>query len=394
MMFEESWLNVGVHSTPDKLAATLAALVEEHLGPGVGYQGALDVLDLFAGDGRLGLATSAQLEAQGLSAKVTFVDVVEPERKPTSTGSWLVANAFRLGPEKLFDIVVCNPPYRRLTRAHAISLGFSWKDVVLASQNLYCMGILKALELCRPGGLVAAIAPFGWVKGDLAFYFRGQLAKICSEMIVWPEESRRLFPGVSQDIALQLFRKGAVDGAAGSGPSVQFKGRSLELESGRPVRDYGASAFPRVRVGPLVWNRARKWLRATGRESYLVIYGGAIRDGVLDLDKSRYRKKQYVKSSGIPEGAVSKGRCILIRRTLRGNPGDWIVDSCATREEFCGVVENHAIVVELGSLGISSEEFRVRLMGYLEAHCALLGNPILNTSAVKLATKLTVEDLL
>lgn len=388
-----SWLNVGCHFTPDRLAVGLAGLVEEHLDLTNEKQGCLEVLDLFAGDGRLGRETSARLIANGIKSRVTFVEVRESALKGPVGGAWLNENAFKMETGKLFDIVVCNPPYQRLSREDANNLGFSWDEIRAAAQNLYCLGILKALQLCRPGGLVAAIAPFSWIRGSSADSFRQQLAGSCSETIVLPENSRRLFEGVSQDVALQLFRRGTSD----SGTIVfRFKGQLLPI-AGEGVPKYEPQAhFPRVRVGPLVWNRSKKSLRRRAvAGAYRVIYGGNIgSDGAINLDIPRYAGRSFVKKSTVPETFVSRGRCLLIRRTLRGNPGSWIIDSCVTDEAFCAVVENHVIVVELGDSEFAGQEIQSRIISHLYGHCYTLGNPILNTHAVKVATKLAMQDSL
>ncbi len=387
MTREELWLDMGRHFTPDQLAGDLASLVDDHFEGN--YSGSLEVLDLFAGDGRLGHATSERLTSRGFKTKVTYAEVREGVQGLSGDDAWLVANAFNLELDVLFDLVVCNPPYRRLSRLAAQELGLPWDRLKAAAHNLYCLGILKALQLCRPGGMVAVIAPFGWIRSTHAQSFRKQLAGFCAEAVVHPQASRRLFDGVSQDIALQIFKRGSGSEEA----LLRVNDSIIPIDSGRCENSGSTLPGPRVRVGPLVWNRVKEFLCAEEGDTYPVVYGGSIKGGRLDLRSGRYVARQYVKKSVVPAGFISRGCCILLRRTLRGCPGSWTIDATITDSDFCAVAENHVIVIEVESCGISARMLCERVLVELTSHCLLLGNPIISTSAVKAATGVAFADL-
>ena len=58
--------------------------------------------------------------------------------------------------------------------------------------------------------------------------------------------------------------------------------------------------------------------------------------------------RQFIKPSGMSNGDLIKKNAILLRRTLRGSPGNWIVDSTVImNRDQPFTAENHVIVVEL-----------------------------------------------
>jgi predicted RNA methylase len=347
---KNAWAGVGVHPTPPALVrgfarAVSAAVIRRHQ-PGV----ALNVLDACAGDGRLGHAVAKRLARLGFQPKLTLVEA-DVRRIGSHSTSYeaeqVVGDFYAFQPSRSFDVVVSNPPYLALSRAEADRLNLEWSHVIDCGRNLYSLALAKCLSICNIQGIVGLLAPHGWVRN---WYGNGLRARINCEVErvdIYASSSRRLFPGVHQDVAAQVFelRSMRVEGA---NASVRISYDHSAFDSivlpTRPVAP--RQDTERVRVGPFVWNREKDLLsvRAFGLP---VVYGGNITsDGRLDLKVPRYRGRQFVAKSRVPLGYITRGSCLLIKRSLRGGPGDWKLDAALLNDAPPFVAENHVIVIE------------------------------------------------
>jgi hypothetical protein len=387
----EHWLNVGVHPTPDGITRqfALATVGFWNSIPSVENMSGLRMADLFCGDGRLGRAVCELFEVAGNQVSATFVEVDRTRFGPilSKYPNVVQANAFVWEPDGRFDLIVCNPPYQMLAMEESRRLGISWETAKQGGKNLYCLSILRALALCRPGGLVGVIAPFGWLRGVNASEFREAVAGLCSRVIVIASRERDRFGGPHQDTALQFFyrRSDTSIAPATCTFSYEHSGVPAEIDLLAPTKPVAREHTWRVRVGPLVWNRHVSALTAQQDDTFLLVYGGNIREGSpLDLSVSRYRNKQYVKRAAVPAGFLTRGPAILFRRTLRGRPGEWSVDSVEIDEDFaCVVAENHVICVELPGFRSALHNIRDELVRDVQEHYRLSGSPNISAQAMR-----------
>ena len=266
---------------------------------------------------------------------------------------------------------MANPPFEKLTNARASDLNLPWKEVRKGGRNLYGLGMLKCLDACRPGGASAVIAPFGWVRGDLADEFRCTLVERVSELHVLAYQDRRLFGDPQQDTGLHFIRLKSRDEDRFRNMCFGFDEEGLGpvdlLCAGARIDDPPQGW--RLRVGPLVWNRCRRILQADQDGAIPVAYGGNIRpDGSLDFSVSRYKDRQYVIASEVAPTAVTSSPAILIRRTMRGAPGRWKIDVSVIPDDTPVVVENHVILIEAPDcsvVGPVSESMREKLRDHM-----------------------------
>lgn len=384
-------MNVGVHPTPAEITNQFALATVgfwQACQSAAGAAPQVRVCDLFCGDGRLGRAVSETLEGGGTRVDASFVDVDHSRFGSLFDVCRNVvrANAFKWTPHEPFDLIVCNPPYQSLTAAQAQAFGISWDTARLGGRNLYSVSILRALELCRPGGLVGVVAPFGWLRGIRAREFRAQVAGLCSKVVVIASRERDRFGGPRQDTAFQYFyrRTGTSSGPAACTFSYEHVGESVALDLLAPNKVVGRQAGWRVRVGPLVWNRNLSALTRHKHDAHVLVYGGNIRNGLpLDLSVPRYEEKQYVSRSAIPQDYLTQGPAILFRRTLRGHPGEWHVDSVALEHDFVCVAENHVICVELPGLKGSLRSLQEQIVNDVRAHYRLSGSPNISCQTMR-----------
>jgi len=345
------WNGVGVHPTPSVLVrafarAVTAAVLRRHR-PGA----ALAVLDACAGDGRLGHAVAKRLVRLGFRPRLTLVEA-NPSRLLSRSAPYeveqVVGDFFAYPKRRSFDVVVSNPPYLAVSRADAHRFGLQWPEVIAYGRNLYGLALAKCLSVCKRRGVVGLLAPHGWIRNWHGAGLRELTNCDVEKLDVYASSSRRLFPGVHQDVAAQIFelRRRPIR-AAGAAVRISYDQASffnIDL-LGRVEQKRRPGV--RVRVGPFVWNREKALLsvRAVGLP---VIYGGNIStDGQIDLNVPRYTGRQFVAKTRAPAGHISTGPCLLIKRSLRGVPGDWKLDAAVVWEPLAFVAENHVIVVEL-----------------------------------------------
>lgn len=67
--------------------------------------------------------------------------------------------------EKSFQVVLCNPPYRKMTQAELEPYFSSYADVVKGQPNLYSLFIRRTTQLLKPGGVGAVLTPMSFLSG-------------------------------------------------------------------------------------------------------------------------------------------------------------------------------------------------------------------------------------
>ena len=80
-----------------------------------------------------------------------------------------------------FDVIVANPPYVRqeLIKELKPSLKTVYPEVYTGTADLYCYFYARALQLLRPGGMLAFISSNKWFKAKYGAPLREQIAKTC-----------------------------------------------------------------------------------------------------------------------------------------------------------------------------------------------------------------------
>ena len=391
-----NWKDVGVHPTPSGLLDEFADFVRHQFRKNGFASNTIKILDIFCGDGRIGTAVRWKLMSDQVKSKITFVEVMKntlDKIQESPDFEIINKNVFSYNANKKFDLVVSNPPYLVLNSNSANELGINWNSARRYSKNLYALSILKGLDLCKEEGMLCVIAPFGYLRGYFSSEFKQEIEKSCKKVIIKANETRTLFEGVNQDVGFQCFVKRSNDpefektewqfGYNGH-PVKKIVQQQLKSKTGQK----GLFKTNRVRVGPIVWNRSKNNLRGSATKNRcIVIYGSNIRsDNTLDFKIDRLKKRQFIDNDSILETDVIQKPAIIFRRTMRGNPGAWIVDSAIISETDKSkyVAENHTIVIELGGcddkkLEIINKEIKGRIQNYYY----ISGSPTISTKIVK-----------
>ncbi|KKR16705.1 MAG: hypothetical protein UT45_C0004G0036 [Candidatus Daviesbacteria bacterium GW2011_GWA2_39_33] len=387
----EAWGKTGFYPTPDPLVKQFSDVVNKYL-KGINFKKNVSVLDLFAGDGRLGLSIGQNLLKSKHLINTTYVEVEKDQipliNKTVGNPRILRKNVFDWQPKNKFTLIISNPPYLILNYKEAERLGFNWNSVKGLGRNLYTLGIAKGLELLEEGGILAVISPFSWLRGEFSDGFRKEINKQCSSVFIKANDHRTIFKGVNQDIGIQIFQKKtshnmeiATDWKFG------YNGDKPKQILFRDVKYKKENSHSRLRimVGPVVWNRKKEFLKKNFHNASLVVYGGNIgHDGKLYLNDRRYLEKQYIQNKALTNNDTFDSPLILIRRIMRGIPGNWKIDSCFIKENFVCTAENHVIVVALPADKVDMcGIFHEKLMQKIKDYYYLSGSPSISGKVVK-----------
>jgi adenine-specific DNA-methyltransferase len=280
-----------------------------------------------------------------------------------------------------FDLVLGNPPYGKVTLPSAQRNRF--KESLFGHANLYGLFTELAVQLSKPGGIIAFVTPTSFLGGE---YFKN-LRKLLEtqaplQRLDFVSDRDGVFDGVLQETMLAVFKRqtsGAKprvqinllqpnDGAepvlvqqvgsvslngGGSGPWLLPRSPDqmplIERLNSMPhrLRDYGFD----VATGQLVWNRHKAHLRRTYEEGCLpIIWAEAVNaDGKFHFQAARRSHLPYLKIKAGQDFLVNQEPCLLVQRTTAKEQKRRIIAAVIPNSfvlEYPGfVVENHLNMV-------------------------------------------------
>lgn len=153
---------LGQHLTPKETAALAASLMSD-------ASDHLTCLDLGAGTGMLSSALVARYKnlikkCDAVELDGSLAAIYDNEIRPFVEGETIVGDALYCTPNGLYDRIILNPPYKKM----------SSKDerqalLPVPASNLYIAFMEIALTRLAPDGEMVAIVPRSWMNGE---YFR------------------------------------------------------------------------------------------------------------------------------------------------------------------------------------------------------------------------------
>lgn len=289
-------------------------------------------------------------------------------------------------------VVVCNPPYRKMTAEEVQPLRESFEHIIEAQPNIYALFIARCVDLAGDSGLVGLVTPTSFISGQYFRRLRSYLMANTHVAHIGIVSSRLgVFIDVEQDTALCILRKKSAEqshaadvkvsvvsgsgvytdvgdctlpnsGAAWPIPRAPDDVRLLAAARGVKFRlvDYGY----RVRIGLFVWNRdvrpsfasSRHAKREKARHAVPLIWSkdivleGGEANLVFEPDGVGDDKHAFVDLGGIDSpGVIRRPSVVLQRVTSSGQPLRLV--AAAVPEEFLAkykgfVGENHLVVLE------------------------------------------------
>lgn len=282
-------------------------------------------------------------------------------------------------PEPVFDLVVGNPPYGRVTLSAALRQRY--QRSLYGHANLYGVFTDAALRWTKPGGLVAFLTPTSFLGGQYYSALRRLLAETAPpERVDFVHARRGVFEDVLQETLLAIYRLGAAPGRA------EIHHLNVLSETEAEVSHNGSLALPRdkaspwlaprlpghdgliaateglshrltdwgyrVSTGPLVWNRFKGQMRdrASGRNVYPLIWAESVTaDGRFAYRARKRNHAPYFKLEAADGWLLTQEPCVLVQRTTAKEQARRLI-AAELPAEFIDahggvVIENHLNMV-------------------------------------------------
>lgn len=246
--------------------------------------------------------------------------------------------------EKLFDLVIGNPPYGRLTLEPEVRARY--RRSLHGHANIYGLFMDLGVRWARPQGVLAYITPTGFLGGHYFKELRKLMAQEAPPIAIDLVTSRKgVFSDVLQETLLATYRKG------GKGRRASVHILSLQDETTLEATSAGAFSLPRiatdpwliprhrdqadlvvrlrnlpyrlsdygykVSTGPLVWNRHKPQLHAQPvGHSYPILWAECVTpDGRFEHRTEKKNHKPYLKLRKDQDWLLTDQPCVLVQRT-------------------------------------------------------------------------------
>lgn len=281
-------------------------------------------------------------------------------------------------PSPIYNLVVGNPPYGRVTLTAPQRARFSRS--LYGHANLYGVFMDIALRWTRPGGVIAYLTPTSVLGGQYYAALRQLLAEEAPPVAIDFVHARKgVFEDVLQETLLALYQKG--------GARTRFQVHYLNVDSERQARlkKNGSVALPEdastpwlaprdpghvplikaaeglssrladwgygVATGPLVWNRFKPQMRPrAGCGLHPLIWAEAVTaDGRFVFRADKKNHAPFFKPERGDDWLIVDQSCVLVQRTTAKEQQRRLIAaelSQAFIETHGGViVENHLNMV-------------------------------------------------
>lgn len=305
-----------------------------------------------------------------------------------------------------FDLVLSNPPYRKMITEEVIPLMGQYGSVIEGQPNLYSVFIKRAQDLVKPNGKIVLLTPMSFLSGKSFSKLRISLIKNGDiDEIDLIHEKQGIFLGAEQDAVITVWKKHnsknktkinilSLDGVATLAGEITLPDSGMPWITPRDSSDaellnlfssnsHSLSAYGyKPRIGSIVIHRDKRKRFATNEDTKqaikpipLVWQKDIGADGKFRFLESEAIKDRYVDMGPNPTPAIIDRPAIAMHRVT--SPKQTIRLICAPipdklRTEYGGVTgENHIcfIVQEnetpLVSIEVLSEILRTKTLNRL-----------------------------
>lgn len=279
---------------------------------------------------------------------------------------------------ELYDLVVGNPPYGRVSLS--IEQRQRFKRSLYGHANLYGVFTDIALRWTKPAGVIAYVTPTSFLAGEYFKRLRSLLATDAPPIAIDFINARRgVFDDVLQEAMLATYRKaGRVKAAAVHYVAVSTEVSARITEAGRfsmpvdPETPWLAPRLPAhqslinrlalmpnrlkdwgycVATGPLVWNRFKKQILARpGKDTFPLIWAEAVTaDGRFIYRAEKRNHLPYFRIKEGDEWLKVTVPCVLVQRTTAKEQARRLIaaemPSSFIKKYSAVIVENHLNMV-------------------------------------------------
>lgn len=293
-----------------------------------------------------------------------------------------------------YDVVVCNPPFRKLSATEADDFRHDFSELMQGQPNLYALFMGLAVRLAKPSGIVGLVTPTSFVSGQ---YFASVRTFLLNEARVrhvgLVRQRERVYLDVEQETALTVLRAGPLRRKRVPRPAIsvlESDGRyvrvgrcplpnsgtswplareaadvaMLERASKSPFRlfDYGYAPS----VGAFVWNRDPRPAymtqaqipRAKRPTAIPLLWSSDVRRGgrlQFETHECAHGQHRYVHYAQKDQFIIKRRPAVLLQRVTSSDQPRRLVGAVVSeqfvREHGGYVGENHTLILEQVSDG-------------------------------------------
>jgi adenine-specific DNA-methyltransferase len=285
------------------------------------------------------------------------------------------------------DVVLCNPPYRKMPSDEVALYRKQYGDVIEGQPNLYTLFFALGLDLLRPNGTAALLTATTFLSGQYFSKLRTHLLHYAhAKQIDIVGERNGVFIGVELDTAITVFQKsgpktgrrnktkvyalgpasrferiGAYgmpnSGGAWAVPKSSDDAKAIAVANGSEYRlaDYGY----RTRIGTFVWNRdkRRRFFSeraakrgAKSKAAFPLIWSSDISQGGRVNFSSGSIRHSFVNMRDVDHVSVVRKPAVVLQRVTSSDQPRRLVGAPISRQilrRYGGVVgENHVVFLE------------------------------------------------
>lgn len=287
------------------------------------------------------------------------------------------------------DVVVCNPPFRKMPSAEAAHYLDDFTDIIEAQPNLYALFVALCVKLLAPGGTCALVTPTSFLSGQYFSKLRTFLMTRTTVLSIGMVSDRLgVFIDVEQETALTLARREEAGHASTTEAEVSVVARNGHyVNVGRCVLPNSGAAWPiprtesdvallksaaksratladygyAPRIGAFVWNRdtrttypsAKSAAHARGGTAVPLLWSSDISpDGSLRFTGSPKANREhcFVNLGAKDHPSVVSRPSVLLQRVTSNDQPRRLVAAAVPKlliETYGGFVgENHTVILE------------------------------------------------
>ncbi|MFG6728712.1 class I SAM-dependent DNA methyltransferase [Burkholderia pseudomallei] len=287
------------------------------------------------------------------------------------------------------DVVVCNPPFRKMPSAEVAHYLEHFADIIEAQPNLYALFMALCVKLLAPGGTCALVTPTSFLSGQYFSKLRTFLLTQANVLSIGMVSDRLgVFIDVEQETALTLARREQTGHGPGTDAYVSVVARDGNyVNVGRCVLPNSGAAWPvprtesdvvllktaaksratladygyTPRIGAFVWNRdtrttypsAKSAARAHGGTAVPLLWSSDIaQDGSLRFSGAPKANREhcFVNLGAKDHRSVVRRPSVLLQRVTSNDQPRRLVAAAvppALIETYGGFVgENHTVILE------------------------------------------------
>lgn len=283
------------------------------------------------------------------------------------------------------DVVVCNPPYRKMSAEEVALLAGQFANVISSQPNLYGLFVALSLRFMSKRGVGVLVTPTSYLSGHTF----SPLRKVLRESATIPsigivKEKDGVFLDVQQETALSMLRPCSspvpqrTEVALVSGTGLRTRIGDCELPVGgvawpipRAVSDVSLLAVARgfahrlrdfgyeARVGNYVWNRDQRTAYSSqnvaqrfNRDAIPLLWSSDIKPGKsihFDGAKKSRGERRFVVVRNAAHPSIIRRPCVLLQRVTSNDQPRRLVAAPvgpAFFREYGGFIgENHTITL-------------------------------------------------